>query len=64
MYSFGSGMCSSFYSITTRPGIELDTLISHLLHIPLMLEKRRRASTSEFETTIENNELTYNKGNF
>lgn len=63
MFSFGSGMCSTFYSITIRPGEKLDTLIRDLLqHVPLMLENRRCTSTVEFETTLENRQLAYNKG--
>lgn len=64
MFSFGSGMCSSFYSITVRPGAEFDTLISNLLqHVPKMLEKRYCVSAVEFEKILKDRELTYNKGN-
>jgi len=63
MFSFGSGMCSSFYSITIRPGTKLDTFIDLLQHIPVMLESRHCTSTVEFETTLNNRELAYNKGN-
>lgn len=62
LFSFGSGLCSSFYSITIQPGVKLDTLISHLLHIPEMLEKRQCISTSEYDALMENRELAYNKG--
>lgn len=63
MFSFGSGMCSSFYSINIRPGEKLDALISHLVsHVPEILEKRQCTSPAEFETMLESCELTYNKG--
>lgn len=64
MFSFGSGMCSSFYSITVRPGEKIETLINYLLqHVPLMLEKRHCVPAVEFETILEKREITYNKGN-
>jgi len=62
MFSFGSGMCSSFYSITIRPGAKLETLIDLLQHVPVMLENRQSTSTVEFENTLTNRELAYNKG--
>lgn len=62
MFSFGSGMCSSFYSITIRPGAKLDTLIDLLQRVPVMLENRHCTSTVEFENTLTNRELAYNKG--
>lgn len=62
MFSFGSGMCSSFYSITIRSGEKLETLIDLLQHIPVMLENRQSTSAAEFENTLTNQELTYNKG--
>lgn len=63
MFSFGSGMCSSFYSINIRPGEKLDALISHLLpQIPEKLEKRHCKSPTEFENILKIRELTYNKG--
>ncbi|CAI6356516.1 unnamed protein product [Macrosiphum euphorbiae] len=64
MFSFGSGMCSSFYSITIRPGAKLETLIDLLQHVPVMLENRQSASTVEFENTLTNRELAYNKAPF
>lgn len=62
MFSFGSGMCSSFYSITVHPGEKLDTLIGLLKHVPRMLENRHCTSTDEFENILTNRELAYNKG--
>lgn len=62
MFSFGSGLCSSFYSITIHPGAKLDKLIGHLLHIPEMLEKRHCISTSDYETIMMKRELAFNKG--
>jgi len=62
MFSFGSGMCSSFYSITIRQGAKLETLIDLLQRVPVMLENRKCASTIEFENTLTNRELAYNKG--
>jgi len=62
MFSFGSGMCSSFYSITIRPGAKLESLINLLQHIPVMMENRQCTSTVEFENTLTNRELAYNKG--
>ncbi|XP_060844573.1 hydroxymethylglutaryl-CoA synthase 1-like [Rhopalosiphum padi] len=64
MFSFGSGMCSSFYSITIRPGAKLDTLIDLLQRVPVMLENRYCTSTDEFENTLTNRELAYNKAPF
>ncbi|XP_015376005.1 PREDICTED: hydroxymethylglutaryl-CoA synthase 1-like isoform X1 [Diuraphis noxia] len=64
MFSFGSGMCSSFYSITIRPGAKLESLINLLQHIPVMLENRQCTSTVEFENTLTNRELAYNKAPF
>ncbi|XP_026816773.1 hydroxymethylglutaryl-CoA synthase 1-like isoform X2 [Rhopalosiphum maidis] len=64
MFSFGSGMCSSFYSMTIRPGAKLDTLIDLLQHVPVMLENRHCTSTVEFENTLTNRELAYNKAPF
>lgn len=63
IFSFGSGMCSSFYSITIRPGKELNTLIDNLSHIPAMLEKRHCVSAKEFEEILEQREFNFNKGN-
>lgn len=63
MFSFGSGLCSSFYSITIHSGAKLDQLIGNLLHVSEMLDKRHCISTSEYETIMENRELAYNKGN-
>jgi 3-hydroxy-3-methylglutaryl CoA synthase len=63
MFSFGSGMCSSFYSINIRSGEKLDTLISHLVpHVAEKLEKRHCTSPAEFENILKIRELTYNKG--
>lgn len=63
MFSFGSGMCSSFYSITIRPVPKLETLVNNLCqHIPKMLEKRLCMSAVEFATTLEKQELIYNQG--
>lgn len=62
MFSFGSGLCSSFYSITIHSGAKLEKLIGNLLHIPEMLEKRLCIPTSEYETVMENRESAYNKG--
>lgn len=63
MYSFGSGMCSSFYSITVHSGEKLNTLIDYLLqHVPVILQNRSCASPIEFETILGNNELYNNKG--
>jgi len=64
LFSFGSGMCSSFYSMTVRSGEKLDILIDHLSqHVPIILEKRLKTPAIEFEKILENRELTYNKGN-
>lgn len=63
MFSFGSGFCSSFYSITIHSGAKLDKLIGNLLHVSEMLDKRQCISTIEYETMMENRELAYNKGN-
>ncbi|XP_025414651.1 hydroxymethylglutaryl-CoA synthase 1-like isoform X3 [Sipha flava] len=65
MFSFGSGMCSSFYSINIRSGEKLDTLISHLVpHVAEKLEKRHCTSPAEFENILKIRELTYNKAPF
>lgn len=63
LFSFGSGMCSSFYSMTVYSGEKLDILIDYLSqHVPVILEKRIRTSASDFENIVENRELAYNKG--
>jgi len=65
LFSFGSGMCSSFYSMTVYSGEKLDILIDYLLqHVPVILEKRIRTSASEFEKIVEKRELFCNKAPF
>lgn len=63
MFSFGSGMCSSFYSINIRPGEKLNALIRQLVpHVTEILGKRHCISPAEFENILHIRELTYNKG--
>lgn len=53
MFSYGSGLASSFYSISIRNNAALQTLKKNLSYVEPLLEKRAKVAPEKFEATLE-----------
>lgn len=52
LFSYGSGLASTFYSITIRDIPSLKTLKDNLDYVPELLEKRTKVTPEKFEATL------------
>jgi hydroxymethylglutaryl-CoA synthase len=66
LFSYGSGLCSSMYSLrissNARPGSPLSRLIDSLSHIKPLLDQRTRVSPEEFAHIMDIREENHHKG--
>ncbi|XP_050296610.1 hydroxymethylglutaryl-CoA synthase 1 [Anthonomus grandis grandis] len=53
LFSYGSGLASSFYSLTIKPSSALKTLKDNLNYVKPLLEKRIKIAPEKFEATLE-----------
>ncbi|ENN70229.1 hydroxymethylglutaryl-CoA synthase 1 [Dendroctonus ponderosae] len=53
MFSYGSGLASSFYSITIKNNAALQTLKNNLSYVEPLLAKRSKIAPEKFEATLE-----------
>ncbi|XP_046405814.1 hydroxymethylglutaryl-CoA synthase 1-like isoform X2 [Ischnura elegans] len=63
LFSYGSGLASSFYSIRvstiSSPGSKLDLLVKSVSHIQEQLESRKKVSPEDFSKILEHREQTH-----
>jgi hydroxymethylglutaryl-CoA synthase len=66
LFSYGSGLCSSMYSLhissNAKPGSPLSRLIDNLSHIKKLLDQRTKVSPEEFAHIMEIREQNHHKG--
>lgn len=66
LFSYGSGLCSSMYSLRfssdTTPGSPFSRLIDSLSHIKELLGQRTKVSPEEFAHIMETREQNHHKG--
>jgi len=66
LFSYGSGLCSSMYSLrissNATPGSPLSQLIDSLSHIKQLLDQRTKVSPEEFAQVMETRERNHHKG--
>jgi len=65
LFSYGSGLCSSMYSLhissNATPGSPLSQLIDSLSHIKQLLDQRTKVSPEEFEHIMKTREQNHHK---
>ena len=66
LFSYGSGLCSSMYSLcissNAKPGSPLSRLIGNLSHIKQLLDQRTKVSPEEFARVMDIREQNHHKG--
>jgi hypothetical protein len=66
LFSYGSGLSSSMYSLhissNAKPGSSLSRLIGNLSHVKPLLDQRSKVSPEEFAHTMEIFEQNHHKG--
>jgi hydroxymethylglutaryl-CoA synthase len=66
LFSYGSGLSSTMYSLcissNTSPDSSLNRLIENLSHIKPLLDQRQRAAPEDFACIMEIREQNHHKG--
>ena len=66
LFSYGSGLASSMYSLRASqdasPGSRLETLVSSMAHLQQRLESRSKAEPKKFEEMMKLREETHHIG--
>jgi hydroxymethylglutaryl-CoA synthase len=66
LFSYGSGLCSSMYSLhissNATPGSPLSRLIGNISHIKQLLDQRTKVSPEKFAKVMETREQNHHKG--
>jgi 3-hydroxy-3-methylglutaryl CoA synthase len=66
LFSYGSGLCSSMYSLrissNATPGSPLSRLIDNLSHIKQLLDQRTKVSPEDFAHIMETREQNNHEG--
>jgi hydroxymethylglutaryl-CoA synthase len=66
LFSYGSGLASSMYSLrissNVRPGSPLNNLVESLSHIKPLLDQRKKVTPEDFAQIMEIREQNHHKG--
>lgn len=61
IFSYGSGLASSMYSITVKGGAELKKLISNVQYVQKKLDERQEVTPAEFSSILEEREKSLHR---